>query len=101
VRNIRKSQAPKSLSAYKRTPGADYEGLGRLPAKSHVKESLLDEQGHLCCYCMRRIRLANMKVEHWRSQKSDPDLQLDYGNMLAACSGNQGGAPERETCDTR
>lgn len=101
MRNIRKNQAPQSLLAYKRTPGADYEGLGRLPAKSHVKESLLDEQGHLCCYCMRRIQLTNMKVEHWKSQKSDPGLQLDYGNMLAACMGNQGAAPEEETCDTR
>lgn len=97
MRNIRKNLEPTSLLTYKRTPGADYEGL----VKGPLKESLLKEQGHLCCYCMRRIQATNMKVEHWRSQKSDTSLQLDYGNMLAACMGNEGTPPQGQTCDTR
>ena len=97
MRSIRKNEEPRSLITYRRTPGADFKGLN----KSDIKESLLKEQGHLCCYCMRRIQSTNMKVEHWKSQESYPELQLDYGNMLAACMGNEGTAPKGQTCDTR
>ena len=42
-----------------------------------------------------------MKVEHWHSQEGFSDEQLDYGNMLGSCVGNQGLPPRDQHCDTR
>jgi hypothetical protein len=42
-----------------------------------------------------------MKVEHWRSQSGYPAEQLNYGNLLAACMGNEGQAGRAQHCDTR
>lgn len=100
MRNIEKRRAPQSLLEYKKTPGADFGGLGKLPAKEELKRSLLEEQGSICCYCMRRITLSNMKVEHWESRRKTPQLQLEYGNLLAACKGNEDKSESSSTCDT-
>ncbi len=86
------------------------------------KEALMREQGHLCAYCMRRIPderileedidLSNVYIEHWRARsakrKTNENKGLDYGNMLAVCSGNEK-APEAKgrrkkrylTCDKK
>jgi len=42
-----------------------------------------------------------MKIEHWQSQSQYPDKQLTYGNLLGACSGNEGQPPKSQHCDTR
>lgn len=64
--------------------------------------ALLDEQGHLCAYCTRRIDLGTAHVEHVKPQSlgaggDDPD-SVDYDNMLAVCDGFSGGAAGL-TCD--
>lgn len=94
----------------------------RNPLKRQVREALMEEQGHLCAYCMRRIPdsrildsdvdLSNVYIEHWKArsaeQISGKNLGLDYKNLLAVCSGNEK-APERQgkhkkrfiTCDKK
>ena len=63
----------------------------------------MQEQGHLCAYCMRRIPderilqedtdLSDAYLEHWQSRSSargtGENKGLDYQNLLAVCSGNE------------
>jgi uncharacterized protein (TIGR02646 family) len=68
--------------------------------KRLVPEALLEDQGHLCCYCMKRIRDDAMKVEHYRAQSKYPDAALEWDNLLATCLG-EGGPQHQQTCDTK
>ena len=51
---IKKSKEPKELLEYRLM---DYSSYKDMPStiKTVVLESLMEEQGHLCAYCMRRI----------------------------------------------
>ncbi len=106
---IRKGPVPPLLARFAAIPGATYDG-GATPdgltftqVKDEIRQHLVREQGHLCAYCMSRIRPteAEMKVEHWASQEAHRQLQLDYSNMLGCCCGRsfKDGKPE-EHCDT-
>lgn len=55
------------------------------PEKAVLHAALLVEQGHVCCYCGRRIALIDSHIEHFRPQEARPDLALDYENLLASC----------------
>ena len=52
MRYIRKGDSPESLLRYARNKNAYYDGYRE---KDDVREQLLQEQGYLCGYCMRRI----------------------------------------------
>jgi len=79
--------------------------------KQIISKSLLEEQGHLCAYCMRRLPderelpddVPRVKIEHWFPRNppthEDRGQGLDYGNMLAVCSGNRGKRGTRKTRD--
>lgn len=81
--------------------------------KNELRESLLKEQGYICCFCMRRIENSNetTKIAHIFPQNpfSEEDkqkvekanLDLDYYNMLAACDGGKGRSPYLQHCDTK
>lgn len=98
MKQIIKNQEPKSLLEHRLQPFADYDNY---PQKEELRDSLLTEQGHICCYCMQRIKKDKMKIEHWRSQDEYPDLQLDYNNLLGACEGGQGFPKHLQHCDTK
>ncbi len=84
---------PKTLSDYRlTTPYANYKG-GNFDAEQ-LKISLLEEQGHICAYCMGKISLElndmhkpKVEVEHLKPREKYPHLSLDYTNMLAVCNG--------------
>jgi uncharacterized protein (TIGR02646 family) len=103
MRRIKKAKEPKVLAQYRATAAATYNGFQTAQRTQILRESLLSDQGGICCYCMQRIYPNEdaMKVEHWRSQRRFPDYQLDYSNMLAACMGNEGEPEEEQHCDTR
>jgi uncharacterized protein (TIGR02646 family) len=81
--------------------------------KNELRESLLKEQGYICCFCMQRIKDSNetTKIAHIFPQNPilDEDkqkvekenLDLDYYNMLAACDGGKGQSPHLQHCDTK
>ena len=101
MRFIQKNRRqPAGLLAYQKTSGSAFTGMPG-PVKAAVKNALLEEQGHICCYCMERIVFAEMKVEHWSSQAEHKSQGLDYGNMLGACMGGEGFPPHLQHCDTR
>jgi uncharacterized protein (TIGR02646 family) len=98
MRAIEKKPEPRELRDYRRQPDADYEGLDK-DTKDKIKAQLLEEQGYLCAYCMKRIAIGHdqMKVEHWHSRSRYPAEQLDYSNLLGVCMGIEG---NDRTCDT-
>lgn len=99
---IEKKSEPSSLKIQRETPGADFNGLD----KTDLRKSLLEEQGYICAYCMKRIRKdKSVKIEHYHARNTEN--QMDYQNLLAVCTGNQtlkddNGEvqEERFTCDS-
>lgn len=55
------------------------------PLRTVIHESLMHEQGGICCYCEGRIRLIDSHIEHFRPQEHFESYQLDYGNLLCSC----------------
>ncbi len=96
---IRKGQEPESLTKYRKSKFAYFDGYKE---KDDIRRSLLKEQGCLCAYCMRRIDMEYMKIEHWYPEDRLSDSErLDYGNMLGACPGHIDGTKGADdTCDT-
>lgn len=80
MKHIRKESEPSAWRAHRTTPGASFE------ANAELKESLLQEQGYICCYCMSRISAERMKVEHFRPRRYTESI-MEYGNLLGACLG--------------
>ena len=100
MRNIQKKREPTSLTSYRAQPNGVYNDLPS-SVKQELRESLLREQGSICCYCTSRIKRETMRIEHWHCQSRYPNEQLDYQNMLAACPGNKGHPPGDQYCDAR
>ncbi|MCI8337061.1 MAG: TIGR02646 family protein [Lachnospiraceae bacterium] len=96
---IQKGKEPVSLTRYKKQKHAYFDGF---PEKDDIRERLLEEQGYLCAYCMRRIDIRHMKIEHWYSENKLSDAKrLDYRNMLGSCIGHIDGTDGKkaDTCD--
>lgn len=55
------------------------------PQKRTLHESLLSEQGWVCCYCGRQIDLHDSHIEHFRPQERYASLALSYENLHASC----------------
>ena len=103
---IHKKPEPKEWQKYKSTPGVDYQSIPELV------NSLLEEQGYICAYCMRRIPCRDRlykkdgvtyvltdedhRVEHILSRENHEDKKLDYSNMVICCPGHIG---DEEHCD--
>ena len=62
-----RNKEPDELSNYRKTPGVTYDDLGGR-IKAIIRESLLDEQGFICAYCMGRIYGDTCTIEHYISQ---------------------------------
>ena len=78
---IVKNNEPLAWRNYRNTEGVAFTAIKEL------KDALLEEQGHLCCYCLSRISFEKMKTEHW-SPRTNTNLVFNYNNLLAACTGN-------------
>ena len=100
MRAIQKGLEPRSLSQHRASSHADFDNY---EGKDALRKALAGEQRGLCCYCLSRIapNPRGMKIEHWRSQSKFPEEQLDYANLLGACSGNEGQPGSRQHSDAR
>ena len=73
---IKKSKEPKELLTYRLQ---EYSSYGDMPhdIKEIVISSLMEEQGHLCAYCMRRIPFKDghpkVTIEHLQPQNAISD----------------------------
>ena len=68
---------------------SDLNEVENLPHKILLKDSLLSEQGHICCYCCKPIDTKNSHIEHIRPKERDEyrAISLEYENLLASCQG--------------
>lgn len=103
---IQKKSEPKEWIKYRNTPGVDYQSIPELV------DSLLEEQGYICAYCMRRIPCKDRlykkdgitftltdedhRIEHILSRENHEDKKLVYSNMVICCPGHIG---DEEHCD--
>lgn len=93
MRKIVKEPEPQAWREFRNTPGVLYE------AKPELREALIREQGYICAYCMQRISLdRETHIEHMKSRKEHPDLQLVYQNMVLCCAGNTKGHVHCDNC---
>lgn len=96
MRRIHKGREPRSLATYRRG-GGTYENFN---AGDDVRRALLTEQGSICCYCMQRISIRAMRIEHWASQSGYETRTVDYDNLLGACCGGENLLPaDKLHCD--
>lgn len=89
-----RNKEPKELVEYRKTPGVVYDDLGK-ERKTIIRDSLLDEQGYICAYCMGRINSDNCTIEHYISQthheaspyseEEHKHQSLLYSNMSGVC----------------
>jgi uncharacterized protein (TIGR02646 family) len=90
MKYIQKGKEPQNFSEWKdkqKSIGVnyDYKSLYN-PEKRAVHDSLLSEQGYICCYCCRSVDQSNSHIEHLDPQsKTDAELSVEYTNMLASC----------------
>ena len=70
------------------------------PYKNDYKIYLLKEQGHICAYCMQRISIAEMKIEHLNPRHNcvTEIEKLSDHNMVAVCKGI---SDAEHHCDTK
>ena len=108
----KKIKEPKLLTRYRNMDGSTYQdmhgarldGIGCEDVYHAVLRNLLEEQGHLCAYCMCRIpdKSGRARIEHIIPQSKEPNKALDYRNMLAVCYGNDNAVSyDFKTCDAR
>ena len=87
MRKINKNRESREWTEYRLTPGVDYEAIPEL------RSSLLEEQGYICAYCMRRIphkdenSTETSRIDHILSRDLHPNLKLSYNNMVICCPG--------------
>ena len=63
MKKIVKQSEPISLTEHRSKPYADYDNYSD---KDKLRESLLEEQGYICCHCMSRIKMGQMKRQWFR-----------------------------------
>jgi uncharacterized protein (TIGR02646 family) len=114
MRYIKKNRELSSLTQYRKTADTRSKTVfDDYPDKEILRQALLEEQGYLCCYCLRRVtgksdRLTgklDTRIEHWAPQsiyngtQGKADLRLSYRNLLAACNGNEDSELKEYHCD--
>jgi uncharacterized protein (TIGR02646 family) len=88
MKQVKKQGEPASFRQWREQANADWQpGYGDLqnPQKAQLHQSLLTEQGWVCCYCGRRIEQQDSHIEHFRPQERYPELALNYDNLHASC----------------
>lgn len=91
-----RNREPQELSEYRdTTPDATYDDLR---CKEQIRQSLVNEQGYICAYCMGKIDVNDSTIEHYISQKRHKDSpyseeehkkqSLLYSNMYGVCINN-------------
>ena len=106
MKKIVKNREPNSLTRHRSQRG----NFDNLPTndKNELRDSLLREQGYICCYCMKRIPEKNdlnldehgCKIEHFKCQNKNSNLELVYSNLMISCLGGESKPEYQQTCDS-
>ena len=88
MKHIVKDQNTPDFDKWKASANDDwqptYEDLSGT-IKEEVKNSLIKEQGYICCYCERRLTDDGSHIEHFNPRSNNVLNPLDYTNMLCSC----------------
>lgn len=88
MKYIDKTNEPEVLKKFKAQANDDWQPTydnfsGQYKREFH--NHLIEEQGHICCYCGERIQSDDSHIEHFKPQINHPHLELDYFNLLTSC----------------
>ena len=93
---IKKGNPPNNLIQYIKIGGK--WKISDSSVRNELRESLLEEQNHLCAFCMSRIKFRGSQIEHWFPRSLSIDIlefkKLDYNNLFLVCEDNN------KSCDT-
>lgn len=119
MKHIIKGESPEGFESWKAAdqPTSWDEFKGTLPSenkreegvayysKVELREVLLEEQGHTCCYCeMQIFNSPNSKIEHIEPREGDTQTEriFDYSNLVLSCNGGERDPkPKTLHCDTK
>jgi uncharacterized protein (TIGR02646 family) len=96
MKYIQKSVEPNSLSIWKIKQGdkiPTWKSFGRTVVKGQLLETLLKEQGYICCYCGVAIDKGSCHIEHFKPQGIDETVRFDYFNLIVSCQGEDDTQP--------
>lgn len=111
MKYIHKSSPPRSLTRWREENRIQIRS-GEIKwndfdseVKRSVHQSLMDEQGYICCYCGERIgestaagnRNVRSDIEHLKPQERYPRERFSYGNLMASCLGGATDTTDRRT----
>ena len=88
MKRIVKSVEPHDFVQWKKQDKmAHRPNWNRVPnaIRQSVRESLMREQGFICCYCESSVSTTDSHVEHFRPKECFADIQLDYINLHCSC----------------
>lgn len=95
---ITKGKEPVEWTEERNTPGITYETAH----KDALRQALLEEQGGLCGYCMRRVSFVtgittDTRIEHLKPRtismaEGKIEETLAYSNMILCCNGDIDGS---------
>lgn len=100
--HIKKNTPPKKFQEFKQQNSHAHFDDMPTDVKAILRQSLLEEQGYLCAYCMSKIQddPHKTKIEHYEPRNNQNELE--YSNLLVVCTGNSSGTSfERQHCDTK
>jgi len=89
MRHFKKTQAPESFTKWaKKNPNKSWEDFGKEAScvKDTLKDSLLTEQGYLCCYCECRVDKRDSHIEHFIPRDKAHNKRFDYNNLHISCT---------------
>jgi uncharacterized protein (TIGR02646 family) len=97
MKHVQKGAEPLEFSYWKALANDDwqptYDDLSGQTKKT-VKDTLMKEQGYLCCYCECQIDDDDSHIEHFRPQSHADVDPLDFSNFLCSCQNQlQKGVP--------
>ena len=84
MKYIEKNNEPQIFTEWKNSGTKTYSNLRNL-VKSELKNTLLLEQGYICCYCESKILSDNSHIEHLDPQCNNNGNDLDFNNLLCSC----------------
>ncbi len=85
MKHIVKQSEPEKFRRWKeKADQPSYRKL-RSKIKKIVKDSLLKEQGYICCYCEQQLDFEDSHIEHFSPQNDATIDSLDYNNLLCSC----------------
>lgn len=100
MRRITKGPEPQGLRSYRQAT-ASLPTYRDLPDREALRETLIQEQRGLCCYCMGRVQQKTASIEHWKPRSVYPEDELSWWNLFAVCPGGAGTGKVNEHCDKR